>query len=259
MDILVCLKQVPDTTDIKIDPVTNTLKREGVPSIMNPDDKTALEVALTLKDRHEAVVKVVSMGPPQAENILREALAMGADEAYLLTDRMFAGSDTLATSMILAAAIKKIGCDIVLTGRQAIDGDTAQVGPQIAQFLELPQITYCMSVDLNGDEFVLRRQFEDRYQILRCKPPFLATVLSGTAKPRYMNVKGIVSQDSVSVNVVTFSDLDLDAASIGLKGSPTKVKTTFTRQLNSDKQLIVLPTLEAANLIALKLSEKHYI
>ena len=148
MNIVVCMKQVPDTNEVKIDPKTGTLIREGVPSIINPDDKNALEEALSLKDNHGAHVTVISMGPPQAEKALREALAMGADEAVLVSDRAFAGSDTLATSHTLVATIKKIGYDVIFAGRQAIDGDTAQVGPEIAELLDLPQITYVESVDV---------------------------------------------------------------------------------------------------------------
>ena len=155
MKIIVCIKQVPNTTEIKIDPVKNTLIRDGVPSIINPDDKTAIEVALQLKEKHGAEVVVLTMGPMQAEKALREALAMGADEAYLLSDRAFAGSDTLATSTIIAAAVKKLGADLVLCGRQAIDGDTAQVGPQIAEHLGIPQITYAAAVDYDAEREVL--------------------------------------------------------------------------------------------------------
>ena len=177
MKIIVCIKQVPNTTEIKIDPVTNTLKRDGVPSIINPDDKTAIEAALQLKDKCGAEVTVITMGPPQAEKALREALAMGADNAYLLTDRAFAGSDTLATSTIIAAAVKKLGADIVFCGRQAIDGDTAQVGPQIAEHLGIPQITYAAAIDYDEAKgaLIVKRQFEDRYQTLSVKGQCLVT------------------------------------------------------------------------------------
>lgn len=260
MRILVCMKQVPDTTDIKIDPKTNTLKRDGVPSIMNPDDKTALEVALRLKDEYGAEIAVISMGPPQAEIMLREALAMGADEAYLMTDRAFAGSDTLATSTIIAAGFKKVGCDFVIGGRQAIDGDTAQVGPQIAEHLGWPQITYAVELKKDDkDVFTVKRQFEDRYQMLKVKAPFVVTVLSQMATPRYMHVKGIVEQEEKQINIINFADLDLDVNNIGLAGSPTKVKTTFTKQFDSNKEVVELPVEEAAKLIAEKLAEKHFI
>ena len=161
MNIVVCLKQVPDTTVVKIDPKTGTLIRDGVPSIINPEDKHALEAALQLKDNHGAHVTVVSMGPPQAKNALREALCMGADEAILLTDRAFGGADTLATSKTIAAAIKKLDYDIIFGGRQAIDGDTAQVGPEIAEHLGIPQVTYVQDVKIEEDGVLVNRALED--------------------------------------------------------------------------------------------------
>ncbi len=260
MRIAVCIKQVPNTTEIKIDPVTNTLKRDGIPSIMNPDDKAALEVALTIKDANSDVeVVVVTMGPPQAELVLREALAMGADDAVLITDRAFAGSDTLATSTIIAAALKKVGFDAIIGGRQAIDGDTAQVGPQIAEHLDIPQITYAVDVQLDGDTFVAKRQFEDRYQKLKVKAPAMFTVLSGSNEPRYMNVGLIVDQEEKAVQVVTVNDIDVDLTKIGLKGSPTKVKASFSKEVNISNELIEVEPQEAAKIIAEKLAEKHII
>lgn len=261
MKIVVCVKQVPNTTEIKIDPVTNTLKRDGVPSIINPDDKTALEGALLLKDKFSAEVVTLCMGPAQAELALRETLAMGADKAYLITDRAFAGSDTLATSTIIAAAIRKIGADVVFAGRQAIDGDTAQVGPQIAEHLGLPQITYAMAVDYdkNNDVFTVKRQFEDRYQLLEVKAPFLVTVLSEMAKPRYMNVSDIVSQEDKEIEKITFADLDVNKEDIGLNGSPTKVKATYTRQFEGNREVLELDPEQAAKVIAEALAERHLI
>ena len=214
MKIIVCIKQVPNTTEIKIDPVTNTLKRDGVPSIINPDDKAAIEAALQLKEQCGAHVTVITMGPPQAEKALREALAMGADEAHLITDRVFGGSDTLATSTIIAAAVKKLGCDLVLCGRQAIDGDTAQVGPQIAEHLDIPQITYAAGISYNPEngKLTVKRQFEDRYQTLEVSGLCLVTVLSTMVKPRYMNVWDIVAQDSKEIGKLTNEELQLDKA-----------------------------------------------
>ena len=172
MKIIVCVKQVPDTTVVKIDPKTGTLIREGVPSIINPEDKNALEEALVLKDTYGAEVTVISMGPPQAKNALREALAMGADEAILITDRVFGGADTLATSKTLAAAIKTLGeFDIIFAGRQAIDGDTAQVGPEIAEHLDIPQVTYVQEVKAEGNDLYINRALEDGYEIIKVKTP----------------------------------------------------------------------------------------
>lgn len=261
MKIIVCIKQVPNTTEIKIDPVTNTLKRDGVPSIINPDDKAALEAALQLKDNYGATVTVITMGPAQAEKALREALAMGADDAYLITDRAFAGSDTLATSTIIAAAIKKLGADLVFCGRQAIDGDTAQVGPQIAEHLGIPQITYATDIkyDENEEVLVVKRQFEDRYQTLKVKGECLVTVLSSMGKPRYMNVWDIVAQDEKEIGIITFADLDVDPAKIGLGGSPTKVKGTATKQFDKTIETLELAPEEAAKTIVSALTQRHLI
>ncbi|MGL5245724.1 MAG: electron transfer flavoprotein subunit beta/FixA family protein, partial [Sarcina sp.] len=193
MNIVVCLKQVPDTTVVKIDPVTGTLIRDGVPSIINPEDKHALEEALRLKDKEDAKITVISMGPPQAETALREALCMGADEAILITDRAFAGADTLATSRALAGALKKIDYDIIFAGRQAIDGDTAQVGPEIAEHLNIPQITYVQSVEVKEDGLVVNRALENGYELIKVNTPVLLTAIKELNQPRYMNVKYIFS------------------------------------------------------------------
>ena len=261
MKIVVCIKQVPNTTEIKIDPVTNTLKRDGVPSIINPDDKAAIEAALQLKEQCSATVTILTMGPPQAEKALREALAMGADEAFLLTDRAFGGSDTLATSTIIAAAVEKLGCDLVLCGRQAIDGDTAQVGPQIAEHMGIPQITYAAGISYNPEngKLTVKRQFEDRYQTLEVSGLCLVTVLSTMVKPRYMNVWDIVAQDAKEIGKITNEDLQLDKAVIGLTGSPTKVKATFTKQLDKTVETLELDPEQAAQVILDTLKSKHLI
>ena len=261
MKIVVCIKQVPNTTEIKIDPVTNTLKRDGVPSIINPDDKAAIEAALQLKESCGATVTVLTMGPPQAEKALREALAMGADEAFLLTDRAFGGSDTLATSTIIAAAVKKLQPDLVLCGRQAIDGDTAQVGPQIAEHLDIPQITYAAGISYNAENGTLtvKRQFEDRYQTLQVKGLCLITVLSTMVKPRYMNMWDIVDQDAKEIGKITNDDLQLDKSVCGLTGSPTKVKASFTKQLDKTVETLELNPEEAAKAIVDALNKRHLI
>lgn len=186
MNIVVCVKQVPDTNEVRIDPVKGTLIREGVPSIMNPDDKAGLEAALRIKDKTGAKVSVITMGPLQAEEILREALAMGADDVYLVTDRAFGGADTWATSSTLAGAISKLDYDLIITGRQAIDGDTAQVGPETAEHLDLPNISYAQEIEVDGDEVVVLRQYDDRSHRVRAKLPVLVTALSELNKPRYM-------------------------------------------------------------------------
>ena len=191
MNIVVCLKQVPDTTAVKIDPVKGTLIRDGVPSIINPEDKHALEAALCLKENNGAKVTVLSMGPPQAKEALREALCMGADEAVLITDRAFAGADTLATSKALAGALKKLEFDIVFAGRQAIDGDTAQVGPEIAEHLDIPQVTYVQGIKVEEDGLVINRALEDGYELIKVEGPVLLTAIKELNHPRYMHIGNI--------------------------------------------------------------------
>lgn len=238
MNIVVCIKQVPNTTQIKIDPVTGVMDRTGVPSIMNPDDKVALEYALRIKDEVGGTVTVISMGPMQAKKILFEAIAMGADKGYLLSDRAFAGADTLATSKALAALIKTIPYDLVIAGRQAIDGDTAQVGPQIAEHLKIDQITYVSDIKLNNDKLIVKRSYEDRYQIYEATLPVLLTVLGDSTKPRYMNINRLINEaNDTNVAVKSIADIDLDPKETGLSGSPTKVKKSFSKQVNKQIEL----------------------
>lgn len=260
MKIVVCIKQVPDTTEIKINPVTGTLIRDGVPSIINPDDKSGLEVALKLKDSYGANITVITMGPPQADAVLREAMAMGADRAILLTDRKFAGADTLATSSAISAALKKIEWDLIIAGRQAIDGDTAQVGPQIAEFLDLPQISYVKDLEFDGKTlFTIKRETEEGYQLLQAEMPLLITVLSTANKPRYMSVGGIVDAVEREVTVWGASDIDADEKSLGLKGSPTKVYKAFSKGVKSAGEQFEVEAEEAVGIIISKLKEKFII
>ena len=264
MKIVVCAKQVPDTTEVKLDPKTGTLIRDGVPSIINPDDKAGIEAALQLKEAVPgSTVTVVSMGPAQADVALREALAMGCDEAILVTDRAFGGADTWATSSTIAAALKKIDYDVIITGRQAIDGDTAQVGPQIAEHLGLPQVSYAEKVEIDGDSLKVQRQFEDRYHIIKVKMPCVITALAELAEPRYMTVSGIVdAYDSKEVKVWGLEDLKdtVDEANIGLKGSPTRVKQSFTKQPKAAGTVLKdLTPDEAVDAIVAKLKEKYII
>ena len=264
MKIVVCAKQVPDTTEVKLDPKTNTLIRDGVPSIINPDDKAGIEAALQLKEKVGGTVTVISMGPPQADAALREALAMGCDEAILVTDRAFGGADTWATSSTIAAALKKIGYDLVITGRQAIDGDTAQVGPQIAEHLGIPQVSYAEEIiSIDDKQVVVKRQFEDRYHVIEVKTPCLITALAELATPRYMTVHGIFdAYREKEVKVWTLEELKdtVDMANIGLKGSPTNVKQSFTKQAKG-KGLYYkdLSAEEAVETIVAKLEERHII
>ena len=230
MKIVVCAKQVPNTNEVKIDPVKGTLIRDGVESILNPDDANALEEALKLKDTYKDVtVTVISMGPPQAEVMLRECLAMGADEAILLSGREFGGSDTWATSNAISAAIKKIGdYDIIFGGRQAIDGDTAQVGPQISEKLDIPQVTYVQDFRLENGAVVVQRQLEDGYEVIRVQTPCFLTAVKELNKPRYMTMKGIYEAYDKEITVWGFGDVDVPQEKVGLKSSPTRVFRSFT-------------------------------
>ncbi len=260
MKIVVCVKQVPDTNEVKLDPVTGTLIRDGIPSIMNPDDKAGLEAALAIKDKIGAEVSVLSMGPPQAEAVLREALAMGADAAYLITDRAFGGADTLATSTTVAAAIKKLEYDLIIAGRQAIDGDTAQVGPQIAEHLNIPNISYAEDIQVEGNDVVVKRQYEDRYHIVRAQMPCLVTALGEMNTPRYMTPGGIFdAYREKKVTVWTRADLEVKDEAIGLKGSPTKVAKSFPKSTKSVGVKVTLAPDEAADYIVEKLKEKFIL
>ena len=262
MKIVVCIKQVPDTTEVRLDPKTGTLIRDGVPSIINHDDKAGLEAALQLREQCGGTVTVVCMGPPQADVALREALAMGADEAHLVSAREFGGSDTYATATIIATALKKIGYDLVITGRQAIDGDTAQVGPQIAEQLKVPQVSYAEELKVEGDSVVVKRQFEDQSHMLKVKMPCLVTALSELTEPRYMSVGGIVDAYNKEVKVWGFDDLknDLNPEWIGLKGSPTNVFQSFGKQAKTSGTVLAnLSADEAVAAIMEKLIERHII
>ena len=256
MKIVVCIKQVPDTVEVKIDPKTGTLIRDGVPSIINHDDKTGIEAALRIKEQLGGTVTVVSMGPPQADVALREALAMGCDEAYLVSAREFGGSDTYATSGIIAAALKKIGYDLIITGRQAIDGDTAQVGPQVAEKLGLTQITYAeeiLNVEKTTGRVVVKRHIDGGVETVEGPLPIVITVNGSAAPCRPRNAKlvqkykrALGAQEKAAItkegatlpyadlyekypylNITEWSvaDVNGDLAQCGLSGSPTKVKT----------------------------------
>ncbi len=231
MKVVVCMKQVPDTNEVRINQETGTLIRDGVPSIMNPDDKNALEESLRMKDEWGAEVIALSMGPPQASEILREALSMGVDQAILLSDRKFGGSDTWATGSILAAAVEKIGdVDVVFCGRQAIDGDTAQVGPEMAEFLNIPQITYVKELSREGEALRVRRFSEYGDFVYQVTPPVLLTAIKDLNVPRYPSVRGILKHYDPEVQeIITwgFDDLGVDESRVGLGGSLTNVYRSF--------------------------------
>ena len=235
MKIIVCVKQVPDTSGkVAVNP-DGTLNRASMQTIINPDDMNAIEAALTLKDQTGCEVTVVSMGPPPAEGMLREILAMGADKAVLVSGREFGGSDTYATSQIIAAAIQHIGVekeDIIFCGRQAIDGDTAQVGPQIAEKLNLPQVSYVADIQKDGDDIVVQRMLEDGFMKIKVQTPCLLTCIKELNKPRYMSMSGIMEAYSKPFEIFDYNTLKddplIDPTTIGLKGSPTNIFKSFT-------------------------------
>ncbi len=261
MKIVVCVKQVPDTSEVRIDQKTGTMIREGVASIINPDDLAGVEAALRLKDQTNAEVIAISMGPIQAKNALRECLAMGVDQAILLSDRVFAGADTWVTSMVLAKAIEKLNPDLIIAGRQAIDGDTAQVGPQIAEHLSLPSIAYVEKINLeSNNSLIVKRMFEDGYQLIRANTPLLLTVLKEMNEARYMRVSKIYSSfEEGKITLWTNDDLNFDLSEIGLKGSPTKVKKSYTKGVKTAGKVFNVEPKEAAKLIVDKLKENYIL
>lgn len=230
MNIIVCIKQVPNTTDVRIDPVKNTLIREGVESIINPFDTYAIEEAVRLKERFGGKVTVITMGPPQADAALREAISLGCDEAILVSDRKFAGSDTWATSYTLSCAIKKIGTfDIILCGKQASDGDTAQVGPGISTHLNVPQVTYVKKIEeIRDGKARVERMTEEGYDIVETPIPCLFTVVKEINTPRLPSLKGMMKAKSAKIVQWTAADINSDPKNIGLDGSPTRVVKIFT-------------------------------
>lgn len=238
MRIVVCIKQVPDTSEIRINPETNTLIREGVPSIINPYDLHALEAGLQIRDDVDGKVTVLTMGPPQAWDALREAVSLGANETVLLTDRAFAGSDTLATSYTLAGAIKKIGADIIFCGKQAIDGDTAQVGPEIAEFLDIPHVAYVRKIEEVKENYIrVQRLMDEGYDVVESSLPVLLTVVKELNVPRMPSLKGKMAAKKVEIKKIGQGDIDVDENSLGLKGSPTQVKNIFAPKVKSDRKI----------------------
>ena len=261
MKVIVCVKQVPDTKGgVQFNP-DGTLNRAAMLTIMNPDDKAGLEAALRLKDQYGAEVTVITMGLPKAEDVLREAMAMGADKGILVTDRVLGGADTWATSTTLAGAIRNLEYDLIITGRQAIDGDTAQVGPQIAEHLQLPVISYAEDIKIEGDSVIVKRQYEDRYHMLKAKMPCLITALSELNEPRYMTPGGIF--DALEAEITTWGRanlVDVDDANLGLKGSPTKIAKASDKVRKGAGEKVTPDTPEeAVSYIMGKFNEKHLI
>ena len=262
MKIVVCIKQVPDTKGgDKFNP-DGTLDRSAMLAIMNPDDKAGLEAALRLKDQYGAEVTVLTMGLPKAEEVLREAIAMGADKGILVTDRVLGGADTWATSQTIAGALRNLEYDLIITGRQAIDGDTAQVGPQTAERLDLPQVTYVNEIiELAGDHAKVKKSLEEEEQIVSVKLPAVITTLSGMNKPRYMNCNDIVDSFNNPVVIMTYDDIaeDLPLDQAGLAGSPTQVFRTFTKDVTAETETFNLSAEETGKKIAETLNEKQLI
>ena len=261
MKIVVCIKQVPDTKGgVKFNP-DGTLDRGAMLTIMNPDDKAGLEAALRLKDEVGAEVTVLTMGLPKADEVLREAMAMGADNGILVTDRVLGGADTWATSTTIAGAIRNIkDYDIIITGRQAIDGDTAQVGPQIAKHLGIPVISYAEGIEVEGDSVIVKRQYEDRHHMLKAKMPVLITALSELNDPRYMTPGGIF--DACDAEITTWGRanlVDVEDGDLGLKGSPTKIAKASDKVRKGAGEKVALEADEAVTYIMDKLKEKHVI
>jgi electron transfer flavoprotein beta subunit len=239
MNVVVCIKQVPDTTEVRIDPVTNTLVREGVPSIINPFDENAIEEGIRLVEKHGGKVAVITMGPPQAEEALRRALSMGADEAVLISSRAFAGGDTWATSYVLSRAIRKLGdFDLVLCGKQAFDGDTAQVGPGVAEQLGIPQATYAIEVEIDGKNLRARRVLEDRYEVLEMRLPALVTVVKQINEPRHPRLKNVMAAKKKMIPVWGPEDIEAGPSLCGLDGSPTNVVRTFLPERHHEGEML---------------------
>jgi electron transfer flavoprotein beta subunit len=227
--IVACIKQVPETTDVRVNPETNTLVREGVPSMVNPYDLYAVEESIRIKEKHGGRVTAVSMGPPQAESVLREAISMGADDGVLLTDKVFAGADTWATALTLAAAIEAVGFDLILCGKQAVDGDTAQVGPELAEMLGVPALTFVSKIEAIEDgNLVVRRMMEEGYRRIEATLPCVLTVVKGINEPRIPSLRGKLKAKSTELSILDSAALKLEPSRVGLEGSPTRVIRVFT-------------------------------
>lgn len=264
MKIVVCIKQVPDTTDVKIDPKTNTLIREGVASITNPFDDYAVEEALLTKEKYGGEVHVITMGPPQAIDVLKNAFALGADKVYLVSDKAFAGADTLATAYALSKTIQTIigDVDLVICGKQAIDGDTAQVGPGVATRLGIPQLTYVSKVreiDIAKKRIVVERMLENGKEVVESSLPALITVIKDINEPRLPSLLGIKKAAKAQIPTITAKDIQADENRIGLKGSPTWVKKVFSPEARGGGEILKGEIGEVISLLANKLMDTKFI
>ena len=263
MRIIVLIKQVPDTTEIKIDPKTGTLIREGVESIINPDDRHAIELAVTLKEAYAGKSTVISMGPTQAIDAISEALGMGIDEGILLTDKNLAGADTWATSFTLGRAISRVKrYDLIICGRQAIDGDTAQIGPQIAEFLNLPQLTYVRKVEeISEKRIVVHRALEDGYERMQSPLPALITVMGEVNTPRYPRMDLLINacEQKARIKIWDAADLGVKVQDIGLSGSLTRVIKTFPPKTKREGEILRGSKEEVVNQLLDRMHDKHLI
>jgi len=263
MDIIVLIKQVPDTTEVKLDPKTGNLIREGIESIINPDDRHALEAAISLKQGLGGKVTAVSMGPPQAIDAISEALGMGADRGILLSDRAFAGADTWATSFTLGKAIEKLGgYDLILCGRQAIDGDTAQIGPQVAEYLGIPQVSYvCAIEEAKKKSMVVKRRLEDGYERVQCTLPALITVIAEINTPRYPLVGELIAacREKAPISIWNAADLGVQTRDVGIEGSLTHVIRTFSPKFKREGVILKGDTREAVGALVDKLKENRLL
>jgi electron transfer flavoprotein beta subunit len=263
MKIIVLVKQVPNTAEVKLDPKTGNLIREGIESIINPDDRHALEAAARLKEVAGGKVTVLSMGPPQAIDAVSEAMGMGADEGILLTDRAFAGADTWATSSTLGKAVETIGAfDVILCGRQAIDGDTAQIGPQVADYLKIPQVTYVFGIEeIKEKSLVVKRRLEDGFERVECDLPALLTVIGEMNTPRYPLVNRLIDacREKAPIKIWNAADIGVQTRDIGLEGSLTHVIKTFAPKLQRQIEMIQGDAKTAVKTLAGKLKEKKLL
>jgi len=239
VNCIVCIKQVPDAAEVRINPETNTLIREGVPSMINPYDMHAIEAAIQVREKLGGKVTVITMGPSQADVALREAISLGADEAKLICDRAFAGSDTWATSYTLSKAIGKLGFDLIFCGKQAIDGDTAQVGPEIAEFLDIPHIAYVKKIEEITDKSIrVQRMMDDGYDVVEAPLPALLTVVREINEPRLPSLRGKMAAKKAVIEKLDFASIGAEEAKVGLKGSPTQVRNIFAPQANVNKKIL---------------------
>ncbi len=263
MNIIVLVKQVPDTAEVKLDPKTGNLIREGIESIINPDDRHALEAAITLKEKHGGKITAISMGPPQAIDAVSEALGMGADMGILLSDRAFAGADTWATSTTLGKAIEKAGTyDLILCGRQAIDGDTAQIGPQVAEYLGLPQVSYVYDIEKVTKKFmVVKRRMEDGFERVQCALPALLTVIGDMNHPRYSHVAYLIDacKEKAKINIWNAADIGVQTRDVGLEGSLTNVAKTFAPKFQREGEILKGDTPVVVKELVAKLKENTLI